>query len=150
MQFAPHTDEDVRAMLEACGLQSLDDLSEGCKALVESEAANGVVYMEPGVEPQLYSPRLGSLDDVFSAMWAGFTDGTRATGVEVGCLVGVNTDFPVELAEEVASLAAARAGDGAVAFGTAGFIEPAGLGRFRGAASVARSAGLRVVCHRLA
>jgi glycine cleavage system P protein (glycine dehydrogenase) subunit 1 len=26
MQFAPHTDEDVRAMLEACGLGSLDDL----------------------------------------------------------------------------------------------------------------------------
>ena len=26
MQFAPHTDDDVREMLEACGLSSLDDL----------------------------------------------------------------------------------------------------------------------------
>src|SRR5436309_11974723 len=26
MRFAPHTDDDVREMLEACGLSSLDDL----------------------------------------------------------------------------------------------------------------------------
>src|SRR2546423_154145 len=26
MRFAPHTDDDVRGMLEACGLQSVDDL----------------------------------------------------------------------------------------------------------------------------
>ena len=26
MQFAPHTDDDVRAMLAACGLSSIDQL----------------------------------------------------------------------------------------------------------------------------
>jgi adenosine deaminase len=142
------TDEFFRRYLEVPALVgSLDDLATGCRALVESESAHGVVYMEPGVEPQLYSPRLGSLDDVFSAMWSGFREGARTTGVEVGCMIGVNTDFPVEVADEVAEAAAARAGDGVVAFGTAGFIEPAGLHRFKRAVGVARAAGLRVVCH---
>jgi adenosine deaminase len=144
----PDTDEFFRRYLEVPALvPSLDELAAGCRALVESEAAHGVVYIEPGVEPQLYSPRLGSLDDVLVAMWDGFRDGARAVGVEVGCLVGVNTDFPVEVAEEVALAAAVRAGDGVVAFGTAGFVEPAGLHRFRHAVGVARSAGLRIVCH---
>ncbi|MFL5798843.1 MAG: adenosine deaminase [Actinomycetota bacterium] len=154
MEFAPppdgfaDTDEFFRRYVEVPALvRTLDDLAAGCRALVESEAANGVVYMEPGVEPQLYSPRLGSLDDVLSAMWDGFQDAAGATGVEVGCLIGVNTDFSVELAETVAAVAAARAGDGVVAFGTAGFVEPAGLHRFRRAVGVARSAGLRIVAH---
>jgi adenosine deaminase len=142
------TDEFFRRYLEIPALiGSLDELAHGCRALVESEAANGVVYLEPGVEPQLYVPRLGSLDDVFTAMWEGFQEGSRATGLEVGCLVGVNTDFGVEDAEPVADLAARRAGDGVVAFGTAGFVEPAGLSRFRRVVEQARSAGLRVVCH---
>jgi adenosine deaminase len=144
----PDTDEFFRRYMEVPALiSSLDELSAGCRMLVESEAANGTVYMEPGVEPQLHSPRLGSLEDVFSAMWAGFRDGAQATGVEVGCMVGVNTDFPVTVAEEVAAVAARRAGDGVVAFGTAGFVEPAGLGRFRGVVERARAAGLRIVCH---
>lgn len=125
---------------------SLDDLSALCRALVESEARHGVAYLEPGVEPQMY-PRLGPMGDVLAAMWEGFRDGAAATAVEVGCMVGVNTDFPVELAEEVAALAARRAGDGVVAFGTAGFVEPAGLARFRPAVETARAAGLRIVSH---
>jgi adenosine deaminase len=69
------------------------------------------------------------------------------TGVEVGCMVGVNTDHPVKLAEEVADTAVQFAGDGVVAFGTAGFLEPAGLARFRPATQRARAAGLNIVAH---
>ena len=142
------TDQFFGRYLEIPALiRSLDELADGCRALVESEAANGVVYLEPGVEPQLYVPRLGSLDEVFSAMWEGVQEGSRATGIEVGCLVGVNTDFPVEDAEPVADLAARKAGDGVVAFGTAGFVEPAGLHRFHRVVEQARLAGLVVVCH---
>jgi adenosine deaminase len=126
---------------------SLDELSSLCRELVESEAVNGVTYLEPGIEPQIYAPRLGTLNDVLSAMWAGFRDGAVATGIEVGCMVGVNTDFSVELAAEVARMAAQHAGDGVVAFGTAGFVEPAGLARFKSAVEAARASGLKVVCH---
>jgi adenosine deaminase len=128
-------------------VRTLDDLRALAASLVESEAAAGSVYIEPGVEPWFYAPRLGSMDDVFRAMWDGFSAGSAATGVEVGCMVGVNTDMSVALAEEVAAAAARWAGSGAVAFGTAGFVEPAGLARFRGAVKTARAAGLRIVCH---
>lgn len=142
------TDEFFRRYAQVIELVgSLEDLAALSRALVGSEARHGVAYLEPGVEPQMYAPRLGSLDDVLAAMCQGYREGAAATGVEVGCMVGVNTDFPVELAEEVAAAAVRRAGDGVVAFGTAGFVEPAGLARFRPAVDAARAAGLRIVCH---
>jgi adenosine deaminase len=95
----------------------------------------------------MYVPRLGSLRDVMAAMIAGYREGEEVAGVEARCIVGVNTDHPVELAEEVATVATRFAGDGVVAFGTAGFIEPAGLSRFRPAVERARGAGLLIVAH---
>lgn len=142
------TEEFFRRYAQICDLpQTLDELSELCAALVASEAEHGVVYLEVGVEPQMYVPRVGSLDDVLGAMVVGYRDGGAAVNVEVGCMVGVNTDHPVELAEEVADAAVRFAGEGVVAFGTAGFVEPAGLSRFRPAVDRARAAGLRIVSH---
>jgi adenosine deaminase len=142
------TDEFFRRYAQMCDLpETLDDLSELCRALVASERENGVAYLEVGIEPQMYVARLGSLDDVLGAMVAGYREGAATTGVEVGCMVGVNTDHPVSLAEEVADVSVRFAGDGVVAFGTAGFVEPAGLSRFRPAVDRARSAGLRIVAH---
>jgi len=142
------TDEFFRRYAQICDLpQTLDDLAELCAALVASEAEHGVAYLEVGVEPQMYVPRLGSLDDVLGVLVIGYRGGGAGTNVEVGCMVGVNTDHPVELAEEVADVAVRFAGEGVVAFGTAGFVEPAGLSRFRPAVDRARAAGLRIVTH---
>jgi adenosine deaminase len=125
----------------------LDDLTSLSKALVVSEATHGVAYLEVGIEPQMYAPRLGSLDDILGAMVKGYREGADETGVEVGCMIGVNTDQPVSLAEDVADVAVRRAGDGVVAFGTAGFVEPAGLWRFRPSVDRARASGLKIVAH---
>jgi adenosine deaminase len=142
------TDEFFRRYAQVCDLPTtLDELAELCRALVSSEAGHGVAYLEVGVEPQMYAPRLGSIEDVLRAMVEGYRAGATASGVEVGCMVGVNTDHPVELAEAVADVAVRLAGDGVVAFGTAGFVEPAGLARFRPAVDRARAAGLKVVSH---
>jgi len=142
------TEEFFRRYATMCDLPAeLDDLAELSRALVVSEAEHGVRYLEIGVEPQMYEPRLGALDEILAAMVAGYRAGAAATGVEVGCMVGVNTDHPLELAERVADEAVRRAGDGVVAFGTAGFVEPAGLARFRPLVDRARAAGLTIVAH---
>jgi adenosine deaminase len=142
------TDEFFRRYARMCDLPAdLDDLTELSYSLVASEAGRGVRYLEVGIEPQMYEPRLGSLDDILAAMIAGYRGGAAATGIEVGCMVGVNTDHALALAERVNDAAVRRAGDGVVAFGTAGFVEPAGLSRFRPMVDRARGVGLRVVAH---
>jgi adenosine deaminase len=125
----------------------LDDLAALCAAVVHHEASEGVRYCEPNIEPQLYSPRLGSTRDVLITMLRAFAEAAEATRIEVGALVIVNTDAGLEPAREPARLAAEFAGNGITAFGTAGFVEPAGLGRFAPLARMARDAGLKIVCH---
>jgi adenosine deaminase len=142
------TEEFFRRYAQMCDLPAaLDDLASLSRALVLAEREHGVAYLEIGVEPQMYGTRLGSMEDVLRAMIEGYRAGASEVGIEVGCMVGVNTDHPVELAEEVADLAVRYAGDGVVAFGTAGFVEPAGLARFRPAVGRARAAGLVIVSH---
>jgi adenosine deaminase len=143
-----NTDEFFEEYAAICQLPAdLADLAALSQALVVEEATHGVAYLEVGVEPQMYAPRLGSLDDILAAMIDGYRGGSEEVGIEVGCMVGVNTDQPVSLADEVAEAAQRRAGDGVVAFGTAGFVEPAGLSRFRPAVARARASGLRIVSH---
>jgi adenosine deaminase len=128
-------------------VETLDELAGLCRALVVAEASQGVLYLEPAIEPQLYSHRLGSMETVLRVILDAFADGQRTTGVEVGALFTINTDGGTEGAPEAARLAARYAGRGVVGFGTAGFVEPAGLARFVGPVARARAAGLRIVCH---
>lgn len=124
-----------------------EDLAGLCRALVHAEAAHGVRYLEPAIEPQLYAPRLGSLQQVTTTMIRAFAEAAQDTGIEVGALLTINTDENLPIAEDLAAVAASSAGAGVTALGTAGFVEPAGLGRFGAAAAIARSAGLPVVSH---
>ena len=149
---SPHCYQDVEhffsAYLQVPALvESLDELAELCRCLIVAEAAQGVVYVEPAIEPQLYAPRLGSTETVLRAVLEAFAEAQASTGVEVGALFTVNTDQGTDGAAEAARLAARFAGRGVVAFGTAGFVEPAGLARFTGPVAQARAAGLRIVCH---
>jgi adenosine deaminase len=128
-------------------IQSHEDLAELCRALVQAEAKQGVLYLEPAIEPQLYAPRLGSLDQVTRTILGAFAEASRDTGIEVGALLTINTDENFEIAEDLARVAAAHAGSGVTALGTAGFVEPGNLGRYRGSARIARAAGLPVVSH---
>jgi adenosine deaminase len=128
-------------------VRDLDDLRALCRALVHAEAAAGVRYLEPAIEPQLYAPRIGDLTAVTGAIVDALQEAAVEAGIEVGGNLTINTDQDEELAVTLAELAASFAGRGITALGTAGFVEPAGLARFAGAAAVARDAGLQVVAH---
>ncbi|MBW4042946.1 MAG: adenosine deaminase [Acidobacteria bacterium] len=128
-------------------VDSLGELAMLCRALVVEQAAQGVLYLEPAIEPQLYAPRLGTLTEVMDVMLEAFADAAAPFDIEVGSLVTVNTDSDLEVAEPLARLAVTRAGAGVTGFATACFVEPAGLIRFADAAAIARSAGLPVVSH---
>ena len=137
----PERFEDVWQFFAAYGevpklVETHEDLAALCRALVEAEAGEGVVYMEPAIEPQLYAPRLGSLGEVTRTMLSAFAEAARDHDVEVGAMLTINTDEDLAIA-----------GKGITALGTAGFVEPAGLGRFRRAAGIARAAALPIVSH---
>ena len=124
-----------------------EDLAGLCRALVHAEAAEGVVYFEPAFEPQLYAPRLGTLDQVTTTMLRAFAEASRDAGIEVGALLTINTDENLAISEDLARVAAAHAGFGVTALGTAGFVEPGNLARYRRPARIAQAAGLPVVSH---
>ncbi len=128
-------------------VRDLDDLAALCLALVHAEAQEGVLYLEPSIEPQLYSPRLGDLDTVTRTIVDALQRGAAETGIEVGANLTVNTGLEAGLAEDLARLAARFVGAGITAFGTAGPDDPTGPRRFERAARVARDAGLQVVIH---
>lgn len=127
-------------------VEDLDDLAGLCRALVRAEAARGVAFFEPAIEPQLYA-RLGSLDTVTATIVDALQESAGDTGIDVGANLTINTDQDEQIAVALAQVAASFAGRGVTALGTAGFVEPAGLGRFVPAARIAREAGLQVVSH---
>jgi adenosine deaminase len=148
----PDAFADVWAFFDAYGtvpglIESHEDLAGLCRALIHAEAAAGVLYFEPAIEPQLYARRLGTLDQVIMTMLGAFAEAASDTGIEVGAMLTINTDENLEIAEDLARLAAAHAGRGVTALGTAGFVEPGNLGRYRGAARIAQAAALPVVSH---
>jgi adenosine deaminase len=128
-------------------VESHEDLAGLCRAFVHAEAAEGVYYLETAIEPHIYAPRLGTLDQVTRTMLSAFAEASRDTGIEVGGLLTIYTDGDLGITEELARLAAAHAGRGITAFGTAGFVEPGNLGRFRRHAQIVQAAGLPVVSH---
>ena len=128
-------------------IETHEDLAGLCRAFIQAEARETVVYLETAIEPQLYSPRLGTAEQVMRTMLAAFAEGAMDKGIEVGAMLTINTDQDLDIAEDLARLAAAYAGKGVTALGTAGFVEPGDLGRFRPAARIAQAAGLQVVSH---
>jgi adenosine deaminase len=128
-------------------VESHEDLAGLCRALVHADAADGVVYMEPAIEPQLYAPRIGTLDQVTKTMMRAFAEASMDAGIEVGALLTINTDGDLEIAEDLAGIAAAYAGRRITGLGTAGFVEPGNLRRYRSSAKIAQAVGLPVVSH---
>ena len=129
-------------------VENLNDLAVLCRALVHAEAREGVLYIEPAIEPQLYAPRIGTLEQVTKTIIAAFQEAAIDAGIEVGALLTINTDQDFEIAEQLAKIARDHAGKGITGLGTAGFIETSGaLTRYRPSAEIARSVDLPVVSH---
>ncbi|MBA3728767.1 MAG: aminomethyl-transferring glycine dehydrogenase subunit GcvPA [Actinobacteria bacterium] len=78
MQFAPHTDDDIRGMLEACGLASVDELYADVPAAVRLERdlsiPQGLSEMELVAEMRRLAGRNRNLDDVVSIAGGGAYD----------------------------------------------------------------------------
>jgi len=134
-----------------------ESLKRICRELVEDEAAQGVWYTEPMGVPQYLGnqhPFRGAqirlkefdTDGAWAIMQEGFAEGTRATGTEVGLMMGINRGFGVDGTVEAARFAARNKDNGIVAFGIAGDerIPPE---PFAPACHIAREAGLLVVPH---
>ncbi len=61
----PEAFPDVWTFFDAYGevpkmVESREELAGLCRALVHQEAGEGVLYLEPAIEPQLYAPRLAA------------------------------------------------------------------------------------------
>jgi len=144
--------DDVWAFFDAYGtvpalVDTHEDLAELCRALVHAEAADGVRYLEPAVEPQLYADRLGGTEQVLRTVLAALAEAAADTDTEVGANLTLNTDADADLADELGALAVRFAGAGVTALGTACFDEDGDLTPFVGATRAARAAGLAVVSH---
>lgn len=123
------------------------DLERICYELILDEAAQGVRWCEPSVAPEMYAPALGSVDEVWAHMRAGFERGAAQTGVRWGALVSHNRVMPAEQAERMATWAAENAATGIVGFGLAGDEAAVGAEPFTRACAIAAEAGLLVVPH---
>jgi adenosine deaminase len=128
-------------------VRSHEDLAALCRALVLAEADEGVLYLEPAIEPQLYAERLGGLEQVTRTMLTAFAEASAGSDIEVGAMVTINTDEDAQIADDLARIAAAFAGGGVTALGTACFDEDGDLEPFASAAVLARAVGLPVVSH---
>jgi adenosine deaminase len=128
-------------------VDDLDDLAILCRELVAAAAAENVVFFEPAIEPQLYAPRLGSIDRVTATMVTALQEAATEHDLQVGANVTLNTDQDAPVAEDVARAAIRWAGRGVTAIGTAGFREPADYRPYVSAVRSAADAGLQVVAH---
>jgi adenosine deaminase len=124
-----------------------EDLERICYELLLDEAGQGVRWCEPSVAPDMYVPAIGSVDEVWAYMRAGFERGASETGVGWGVIVSHNRVLPVEQAERMATWAAEHAGAGVVGYGLAGDEASAGPEPFARACAIAAEAGLLVVPH---
>jgi len=105
------------------------------------------VFFEPAIEPQLFAPRLGSIDRVTATMVTALQEAAAEQDLQVGANVTINTDQDAPIAEDIARAAIRWAGDGVTAIGTAGFREPADFRPYVSAVRSAADAGLQVVAH---
>ncbi len=147
LAFSTLTEFVERYQIAVSSIASPADLERVCYELMVDEAAQGVTWSEPMVTPQFYEGPFGTLDDVWEHMKAGFQRASDETGIRWGVLVGHVRTQPVELAERMATWAAAHADDHVVGFGIAGDEQLAGPELFARACAIAAEAELLVVPH---
>jgi adenosine deaminase len=128
-------------------IEDLGDLAILCKELVAAAAAENVVFFEPAIEPQVFAPRLGSIDRVTGTMVTALQEAAIEYDLQVGANVTINTDQDAPLAHNIARAAMRWVGGGVTAIGTAGFWEPADFRPYVSAVRLAADAGLQVVAH---
>lgn len=127
-------------------LTTADDLSRLVLEIAADADRDGAVWVEIAVNVWDHL-RLGSASTVLELLISAGQEATTATGVEVGWMVTADRTGTVEVAVDQASLAAAHAGKGVVAFGLANDEAAAPPEPFARAFSMARAAGLLSTPH---
>ncbi len=115
--------------------------------MAEDAAAQGAVWVEPQVDTGIYTDRLGRHEAVLDLFLSSARAARAATGVGIGLIMCADRTRDPAVAEEQAKVAAARAGEGVVAFGLANDEEGHPPELFAEAFAIARDAGLLSTPH---
>jgi len=115
---------------------------------VEDAAKEGIRYLELRFTPAALSEARGfAMGEVMDWVLEAAMEAARPLGIDVRLLAGVNRHEPVEIAEQVASLAVDRMGHGVVGLDLAGDESEHPAEPFAGVLRGARQAGLHLTVH---
>lgn len=128
-------------------LQHPDHLARVIDEIVEDQAAQGVVYVEIGVNPDYYANTFGSVRAALGVLVGAAQDAQQQHGIAVGLMPTVDRTGDPESALEVARAAAEFAGRGVVSLGLANDERGTPAATFAPAFALAREAGLFVTPH---
>ncbi|NQX28974.1 adenosine deaminase [Microbacteriaceae bacterium VKM Ac-2854] len=128
-------------------LQHPNHLARVIDEIVEDQAAQGVVYVEIGVNPDYYAGTFGSVIDALGVLVAAAQEAQRRHGVAVGLMPTIDRTSDAASAMVVARAAAEFAGRGVVSLGLANDERGAPASTFAAAFAVGREAGLFVTPH---
>ena len=147
LEFKTFSDFIVLYEIATDVLRTPDDLRRLFVELAEDARDDGAVWVEYFVYPPLWLGRFGSDVDALDVCLDAARLATAATGVGLGAVVTADRTLDPALGEEIARVAASRAGDGVVGFGLANDETHFPPEPFEAAFRIARDAGLLSVPH---
>jgi adenosine deaminase len=127
-------------------MQRREDLFRVAEELVETWAAENIIYGEARFAPQLHTRRGLALQQVLDSVHAGLAAGQKKFGVRFGLIVCCLRHQPAEFSLQVARLAAANM-DKVCALDLAGDELRFGAANHRAAFELAEQAGLHRTVH---
>lgn len=128
-------------------LQRPENLDRLMDEIFEDQAAQGVVYVELGVNPDFYAVALGSLSNALGVLVESAHRASAKHGLAFGLMPTVNRTTDLTPALAVARAAAEFAGRGVVSLGLANDERNTPGTTFAPAFDIAREAGLFVTPH---
>lgn len=128
-------------------LRSWGDLERLVFEVVEDAALAGAVWVEPGFTPLHHRGKLGTDAEILDGVLAAGHAAAARLGIGFGLMVAADRTLPVADGEELATLAAERAGAGVVAFGLHNDETDWPPEPFERAYAIAREAGLLSTPH---
>jgi adenosine deaminase len=146
--FEGFTEFDAAYQTLFAVLRSPDNVARLIDEAVADAAAQGAVYVELGVVPEVHAPTFGgSPEAALEAMLDAAASAAVRHGVEVGAMPTVNRQLDADYAAGIARLAAHYAGRGVVSLGLAYEERGFPADRFGAAFRIARDAGLLSAPH---
>ncbi|WP_211215792.1 adenosine deaminase [Microbacterium indicum] len=137
--------ETYRTLLEV--LRTPEAVERLIHEIFEDNAADGAAWLELNVSPRFYDTVFGSQDAALEAFLAYSEAASVKTGVAFGFMVTIDRTAGVDVAIELAELAARFAGRGVVSLGLAAEERGNSSARFAEAFAIGKRAGLQITPH---